>query len=71
MNLKVTRQTDTGLNTEFVNLDTGRHVSLKQAIDQINKGNPRYDNYTTVTNPNKTIYIRSKPDHSKKTTSNN
>lgn len=28
MNLKVTKQSDTGLNMEFVNVDSGRHVSL-------------------------------------------
>lgn len=32
MNLKVTKQSDTGLNMEFVNVDSGRHVSLEHAI---------------------------------------
>ena len=37
MNLKVSKETETGLNTEFVNMDTGRHIPLQQAIDQIQK----------------------------------
>ncbi len=32
MNLKVVKQTETGLNTEFVNIDSGRRVSLDHAI---------------------------------------
>ena len=63
MELKATKQTKTGLNTEFVNLESGRHISLEQAINQINKGNPNYSNYTTVTNPNGTTYVRSNPDN--------
>lgn len=65
MNLKVTKQSETGLNTEFVNTDTGRHVSLDHAIQQINNGNPNYMNYQTVNLPNGTTYIRSKADGSK------
>lgn len=62
MKLRVTQQSDTGLNTQFVNTESGRHVSLDHAIQQINNGNPNYSNYTTVTNPNGTTYIRSNPD---------
>lgn len=62
MNLKVTKQSETGLNTEFVNIDTGRHVTLDHAIRQINNGNPNYMNYQTVNLPNGTTYIRSKAD---------
>lgn len=39
MNLKVSKESGTGLNTEFVNMDTGRHIPLQQAIQQIQKGN--------------------------------
>lgn len=42
MKLKATKQSTTGLNTEFVNIDSGRHVSLEHAIKQIEKGNPNY-----------------------------
>lgn len=66
MNLKRTKETASGLNIEFVNTDTNRHVSLDHAITQIEKGNPSYDRYTTVTNPNGTTYIRSKPDRSER-----
>ena len=48
MNLKVSKQSNTGLNTEFVNMDSGRHISLEHAIRQIENGNPNYKNYQTV-----------------------
>lgn len=48
MNLKVVKQTETGLNTEFVNIDSGRRVSLDHAIQQIRNGNPNYGNYEAV-----------------------
>lgn len=64
MNLKVSKQTNSGLNTEFVNIDTGRHISLEHAIRQIEKGNPNYNGYQTVTMNSGTKYIRSKADHS-------
>lgn len=66
MNLKVSKQSNTGLNTEFVNLDSGRHVSLEHAIQQIEKQNPNYKNYQTVNLTNGTTYIRSKADGSTK-----
>lgn len=66
MNLKATRETSTGLNTEFTNIDSGRTFSREHVIDQINKGNPNYDNYTTVTNSNGTTFVRSKPDKNDK-----
>ena len=62
MKLKATKQSTTGLNTEFVNIDSGRHVSLEHAIKQIEKGNPNYRKYQTVNLPNGTKYIRSKAD---------
>ncbi len=64
MKLKKAQETNSGLNIEFVNTESGRHVSLDHAIQQINNGNPNYKDYTTVTNPNGTTYIRSKPDNS-------
>lgn len=65
MKLKVCKESCTGLNTEFVNLETGRHIPLEQAITQIRKGNPSYKAYETVDLPNGTTYVRSKPDNSK------
>ncbi|NSI90572.1 DUF3892 domain-containing protein [[Clostridium] scindens] len=62
MNLKVSKQSNTGLNTEFVNTDSGRHISLEHAIRQIENGNPNYKNYQTVSLTNGTTYIRSKAD---------
>lgn len=62
MKLKATKQSTTGLNTEFVNIDSGRHVSLEHAIKQIEKGNPNYRQYQTVNLSNGTKYIRSKAD---------
>lgn len=66
MNLKVVKQTETGLNTEFVNIDSVRRVSLDHAIQQIRNGNPNYGNYEAVNRSNGTTYIRSKPDDSTK-----
>lgn len=37
MNLKVIEETSTGLNTRFVNQDSGRSVSLEHAVQQIQK----------------------------------
>ena len=62
MKLKATKQSTTGLNTEFVNINSGWHVSLEHAIKQIEKGNPNYRQYQTVNLPNGTKYIRSKAD---------
>lgn len=64
MNLKVAQESKTGLNTEFINVDSGRHVSLEHAIQQIRNGNPNYENYQTVNRSNGTTYIRSKADKS-------
>lgn len=66
MELKVKKESETGLNTEFVNKASGRTISLEQAIKQIDKGNPNYSNYQKVTNPNGTVYIRSKADGNRK-----
>lgn len=65
MNLKVSNESETGLNTEFINTDSGRHMSLEHVIEQIENGNKNYTGYQTVTNPNGTTYIRSKPDGNK------
>ncbi len=64
MNLKRTKETESGLNVEFVNTETNRHFSLDHVVTQIERGNPNYNGYTTVTNPNGTTYVRSKPDKS-------
>ncbi len=66
MKLKRAKETATGLNVEFVNTETNRHIDLDHVITQINKGNPNYAGYITVTNPNGTTYVRSKPDGSHK-----
>lgn len=57
MLLKATEQSDTGLNTKFVNVESGRTVTLKHAIKQIENGNKNYSDYQTVRNSNGTVYI--------------
>ena len=66
MNLKVSKETESGLNIEFVNMASGRHIPLQQAINQIQKRNPNYKHYETVDLPNGTTYVRSKADKSKR-----
>ena len=66
MKLKVSKESGTGLNTVFVNTESGRKITLNHAINQINKGNPNYSNYQAVTKSNGTTYIRSIADGSKK-----
>ena len=66
MRLKVSKESQSGLNTEFVNTETGRHISLEQAITQINKGNRNYECYQVVKKSDGTTYIRSKADGLKK-----
>lgn len=66
MKLKVTQESDTGLNTEFINIESGRTFTREHVIAQIEKGNPSYDNYTTVTNKDGTTFVRSKPDKNSK-----
>ncbi|MCL1852815.1 MAG: DUF3892 domain-containing protein [Peptococcaceae bacterium] len=61
-NLRMTQQTESGLNVEFVNLNSGRHISRQQAITQIKNGNPSYDGYHVVNNPKGPDFIRSNPD---------
>jgi len=58
----MTQETASGLNTEFVNLNSGRHVSREHVIDQIEKGNPSYSDYHVVRNSNGKDYVRSNPD---------
>lgn len=62
MNLKVIEETSTGLNTKFVNEDSGRQISLEHVIQQIQKGNSNYSDYEVVNKTNGTTYIRSKLD---------
>ena len=64
--LKVKEESNTGLNTSFINEATGRTISREQAIDQINKGNPTYEGYHVVSGNNGADYIRSNPDKSSK-----
>lgn len=64
MKLKMLKENDSGLNTEFVNSESGRKIKLEQAIEQVKKGNPNYENYIAVKNPNGTTYLRSKPNGS-------
>lgn len=61
-NLKMTQQTDSGLNTQFVNLNSGRHLSREHVIAQIENGNPTYSDYHVVKNPNGADFVRSNPD---------
>lgn len=67
-NLKMTKQTESGLNVQFVNTNSGRPISLEQAITQIEKGNPSYDGYHTATTQSGTKFIRSNPDSKIKNT---
>lgn len=62
MLLKVTEQSSTGLNTKFVNVESGRSITLEHAIRQINNGNKNYSDYQTVRSSDRTVYIRSKAD---------
>lgn len=61
MKLKVSKESETGLNTEFINTESGRTVKLPQAIEQVQKGNPNYKDYVVVQNHKGTTYLRSKP----------
>lgn len=62
MILKVAQESETGLNTKFINKETGRSFSLEHVLDQIDRRNPNYSNYEKVTNSKGTTYVRSKPD---------
>ena len=64
--LKVSKESASGLNTEFVNVETGRRIPLDQAVTQISKGNKNYENYQVVNKSDGTTYIRSKADGIKK-----
>lgn len=66
MKLKVSKEAASGLNIEFVNVETGRRIPLEQAVVQISKGNKNYDNYQVVNRYDGIIYIRSKADRIKK-----
>ena len=60
-NLRMTRQTDSGLNIEFVNLNSNRRIPLQQVITQIENGNPTYNDYHVATRQG-VKYVRSNPD---------
>jgi len=60
--LKATEKSTTGLNTKFLNVESGRSVTLEHAIKQIDNGNKNYSDYQTVRTLNGTLYIRSKAD---------
>lgn len=65
-NLIVKEETDTGLNTSYLNTNTGRTISREKAVEQITKNNPTYEGYHVVTPKNGVPYVRSNPDQSKK-----
>jgi len=60
--LRMTQETESGLNTRFVNIESGRSVSREHVISQIEKGNPSYSDYHVVSNPNGPDFVRSNPD---------
>lgn len=62
MLLEATQQSSTGLNTKFVNVESGRSVTFEHAIKQIDNGNKNYSGYQSVRNANGTVYIHSKAD---------
>lgn len=45
MKVKASKESASGLNTELVDVETGRHIPLEQAVVQISKGNKNYENY--------------------------
>ena len=61
LKLKAIQETDTGLNTKFVNTESNRTFGLDHVIQQIDNNNPNYRNYQHVRMKNGTDYIRSKP----------
>ncbi|MCL2072258.1 MAG: DUF3892 domain-containing protein [Oscillospiraceae bacterium] len=61
-NLKVSRQSKTDLNIEFVNANSNRRIPLEQVITQIKNDNPTYGNYHVSRTANGTEYVRSNPD---------
>lgn len=65
MLLKAIEQSSTGLNTKFINVESGRSITLSHAIGQIENGNRSYNDYQTVRKSNGTVYIRSKADGKK------
>ena len=66
MKLKVSKESASGLNPEFVNVETGRSIPLEQSVTQISKGNKNYENYQVVNKSDGTTYSRSKADGIKK-----
>jgi len=64
--LRMIEQSESGLNTRFINTETNRTISREQAISQIEKGNPSYSDYHVVRNPKGLDFIRSNPDEKTK-----
>lgn len=62
MKLRVKKESSTGLNTMFVNEESGRTFSLNHVINQIERGNKNYENYHVVHMSNGTNYVRSNAD---------
>jgi len=60
--LRMTQETESGLNTRFKNIESGRSVSREHVITQIENGNPSYSDYHIVRNPRGEDFIRSNPD---------
>lgn len=65
MILKATKESSTGLNTEFKNVESGRRFSREHIVQQIKNGNPNYNHYHTVKMPNGMEYVRSNADKSR------
>lgn len=61
MNLEKLTESSTGLNTSFINSESGRPIPLEQAIRGINNNNPNYENYHVSHSANGTPYVRSNP----------
>lgn len=57
--LKVIQESETGLNTRFLDTSTRRELTLNQAIRAVENG--KYPGYHVV-NRNGTRFIRSNPD---------
>ena len=64
--LKVIEENSTGRNTKFINENSGRTFSAEQVIQQIENGNPTYEDYHVVEPKNGEKYVRSNPDNSSK-----
>ena len=59
--LRAIEETESGLNTRFVNIESGRTVTREHVIEQIERGNPTYSGYHVVAGANGTEFVRSNP----------